>query len=218
MRLLVLGGTSFVGRALVEEALARDDHVTLFTRGITNPDLFPEAEHVRGDRDGGLGALPDVTWDLVVDTCGYVPRVVRDSVSALAARVGWYSFVSSLAVYADLSSPGVAEDAPLAPPPDPPSSEDVAGHYGPLKARCEEVVADALGDRCTITRCGIVVGPHDPTGRFGYWLDRVAEGGTVLAPGTRTPRCSSSMSATWRCGCSRRPLRVRTTPPGQTRR
>lgn len=181
-RLLVLGGTSFVGRTVVEQALAQGDEVTLFTRGITNPHLFPEAEHVVGDRDGGLGALPNATWDLVVDTSGYVPRVVADSVRLLAPKVAWYSFVSSLAVYADLSPAGVTEDAPLAPPPDPPS-EDRGPYYGPLKVMCEEVVAAALGDRSTITRCSLIVGPNDPTGRFTYWLDRVAEGGPMLAPG-----------------------------------
>lgn len=184
-RLLVIGGTSFVGRALIELALERDYRVTMFNRGITNPGLFPDVDARVGDRDGGLAALGDDTWDFVVDTCGYVPRVVRDSAELLQGRVGWYSLVSSLAVYADFSVRGIDEDAPLAPPPDP-ASEDVAAHYGPLKAECEQVVAGLYPDSSTMTRCSIIVGPRDPTNRFAYWIARTAEGGVMLAPGDPT--------------------------------
>jgi 2'-hydroxyisoflavone reductase len=181
-RLLVIGGTSFVGRALIELAVARGYQVTMFNRGLTNPGLFPDVDHRIGDRDGGLAALGDDEWDVVVDTCGYLPRVVRDSAELLHSRVGWYSLVSSLAVYADFSARGIGEDAPLAPPPDPPS-EDMALHYGPLKAQCEAVVAELYPGRSTMTRCSIIVGPNDPTHRFSYWIARAAEGGTMLAPG-----------------------------------
>ena len=181
-RLLVIGGTSFVGRALIELALERGYRVTMFNRGITNPDLFPDVDARVGDRDGGLAALGDDHWDVVVDTCGYEPRVVRDSADLLQGRVGWYSFVSSLAVYADFSARDADEDAPLASPPDPPS-DDVAAHYGPLKVQCEQIVADRFPDTSTMTRCSIIVGPHDPTHRFTYWIARAAEGGTMLAPG-----------------------------------
>jgi 2'-hydroxyisoflavone reductase len=184
-RLLVIGGTSFVGRALIELALERDYQVTMLNRGITNPGLFPEVDHRAGDRDGGLVVLGEDRWDVVVDTCGYAPRVVRQSAELLRGRVGWYSLVSSLAVYADFAERGIIEDAPLAPPPDPPS-EDVASHYGPLKAQCEQVVAELHPGRCTMTRCSIIVGPNDPTHRFSYWIARAAEGGTMLAPGQPT--------------------------------
>jgi 2'-hydroxyisoflavone reductase len=179
----VIGGTSFVGRGVIELALERGYQVTMFNRGVTNPSLFPEIDHRVGDRDGGLSALGDDSWDVVVDTCGYVPRVVRDSASLLQSRTGWYSLVSSLAVYADFSRSGMDEDAPLAPPPDPPS-EDVGSHYGPLKVQCEEVVSELYPGRSTMTRCSIIVGPTDPTHRFTYWIARTVQGGKMLAPGS----------------------------------
>jgi 2'-hydroxyisoflavone reductase len=154
----------------------------MLTRGITNTHLFPQVDHRVGDRDGGLAVLGDDRWDLVVDTCGYVPRVVRDSATLLANRTRWYSLVSSLAVYADLSVHRVGEEAPLALPPEP-ASEDVGSHYGPLKAQCETVVTELYAGRSTITRCSIIVGPSDPTHRFTYWIARAAQGGTMLAPG-----------------------------------
>lgn len=181
MQLLVLGGTEFLGRALVEAALERRDEVTTFTRGKTNPDLFPEADRLRGDRDGDLGALEGRTWDAVVDLSGYVPRVVRASVELLEPSVGRYVFVSSISVYADLSKP-VSEDTPTATLDDP-SSEDVPKHYGALKAACEREVERVFGDRSLIIRPGLIAGPHDPDGRFTYWPHRVAEGGDVIAPG-----------------------------------
>jgi 2'-hydroxyisoflavone reductase len=179
---LVIGGTSFVGPALIELALSRDYRVTIFNRGVTNSDLFPDVDRRVGDRDGGLAALRDDSWDLVVDTCGYVPRVVRDSATLLRDRTGWYSLVSSLAVYSDLSVHGLGDHAPLAPPPVPPS-EDFGSHYGPLKAQCELVVAELFSGRSTMTRCSMIVGPNDPTHRFTYWIARAAQGGAMLAPG-----------------------------------
>jgi 2'-hydroxyisoflavone reductase len=181
MRLLVLGGTLFLGRAVVEAALEHGDVVTIFTRGQTNPGLFPEAEHLRGDRDGDLSALTRREWDAVVDTSGYVPRVVRASAELLAPAVSHYTFVSSLSVYADFSGPQnegdpveVLEDE---------SSEDIQQHYGALKAACERVVADVFPGRSSLVRAGLIVGPHDPTNRFTYWVRRVAGSGDVLAPG-----------------------------------
>ncbi len=182
MRILVLGGTQFLGRAVVEAALARGDNVTLFNRGRTRPGLFPDAEHLVGDRDGDLAALETGEWDVVVDPSGYVPRVVRASAELLAPRVGRYLFVSSISAYADVSRPGVAEDAPLAE-----LAEETEDHrseaYGALKALCEEAVLDVYGERATIVRPGLIVGPWDPTGRFTYWPVRIADGGEVLAPG-----------------------------------
>ena len=179
VRLLVLGGTRFLGRALVEEALGRGHDVTLFNRGQTNPELFPEAEKIRGDRTADLSALEGREWDAVVDVATFLPRVVRLSVDALLGRVGRYVYVSSISAYADQSSPPF-EGAPVAELDDP-DTEDLE-HYGPLKATCERIVLDAFGDRALIVRPGLIVGPHDPTDRFTYWPRRVAAGGRMLAP------------------------------------
>ncbi len=180
MRLLVLGGTVFLGRHLVAEAVADGHEVTTFTRGRTNPDLFPDVEHLFGDRDRELGALRGRRWDAVVDTSGYVPRVVRQSAELLRDAVGRYVFVSTLNVYADVSRP-FDESAEIAPLEDP-ESEDVATRYGPLKAACERVLDELYGERVTHVRSGLIVGPWDPTDRFAYWCERVAEGGDVLVP------------------------------------
>jgi 2'-hydroxyisoflavone reductase len=184
MRLLILGGTRFVGRALAAAALQRGDEVTLFNRGREDPDAFPEAEHRVGDRDGGLAALASGEWDAVVDTCGYVPRVVAASATLLAPRVGLYVFISSAGVYADKSQPGLTEDAPLTTLDDP-SSEDVQAHYDGLKALCELEVMRASADRATIIRPGLIAGPHDPTNRFTYWVTRLAQADEAVAPEPR---------------------------------
>lgn len=183
MRILVLGGTRFLGRAVVDSALARGHEPTLFNRGVTRPDLFPEVERLVGDRDGRLEALEHGTWDAVVDTSGYVPRVVRASAELLERRTRRYIFVSSISAYADLSRPGVTEDAPLAELEK--ETEDWHEAYGALKALCERAVQDTYGERTTIVRPGLIVGPWDPTGRFTYWPARIAEGGDVIAPEPR---------------------------------
>jgi 2'-hydroxyisoflavone reductase len=183
VRLLVLGGTAFLGRAVVEAALARGDQVTLFTRGETNPDLFPEAEHLRGDRERDLSALEGHAWDAVIDTSGYVPRVVRASAELLAPAVGHYVFVSSVSVYAPGMPPGFDESWPLAELDDPEVEEVRGDTYGGLKVLCERAVEEAFEGRCTQVRAAVIVGPHDPTGRFTYWAHRLARGGEVLLPG-----------------------------------
>ncbi len=155
--------------------------MTLFTRGKTNPELFPEAQHVTGDRDGDLAALEAGDWDAVADMTGYVPRVMRASAELLRDRVRRYLFVSSVSVYASFAAP-VSEESPLAELEDP-DTEDVFPNYGGLKAACEHVVQDVYGERATIVRPGLIVGPWDPTNRFTYWASRVARGGEVLAPG-----------------------------------
>lgn len=189
MKLLFIGGTVFLGRAAVEAALARGHEVTLFNRGRSAPDLFPGVEKLSGDRDGGLDALQSRVargrrrFDAVVDTCGYVPRVVRQSARLLADQVDRYLFVSSLSAYAEPSPSGADESAPLATMPDE-SVEEVTGEtYGPLKVLCEAEVEKALPERALLIRPGLIVGSYDRTDRFSYWPYRVAQGGEVLAPG-----------------------------------
>ena len=183
MKLLVLGGTRFVGRAVVEEALRRGHEVTLFNRGTTNAELFPEVERLRGDRTGDLSALEGRTWDAVIDPSGYVPAVVRRSAELLRDS-GRYVFVSSISVYADFTEPW-DESGPVAELGDA-SADELApdfANYGALKVLCEQEVAAVFGERALIVRPGLIVGPHDPTGRFTYWPQRLARGGEILAPG-----------------------------------
>jgi 2'-hydroxyisoflavone reductase len=180
MRLLVLGGTKFLGRAVVDEALARDHEVTLFNRGQTNPELFPDVEKIRGDRTQDLSAFVGRRWDAAIDMATFLPRVVRLSTDALRDSVRRYVYVSSISAYADQSVPPL-EGNPVAvlARPDSESIDD----YGALKARCEQIVQDAFGKRALVIRPGLIVGPHDPTDRFTYWPRRIAKGGRVLAPG-----------------------------------
>jgi 2'-hydroxyisoflavone reductase len=181
MRLLVLGGTVFLGRHVVDAALAAGHDVTAFSRGRSGSPPPADVEWVRGDRDGGLGALGGRSWDAIVDTSGYVPRVVAQSA---ALEHGHYTFVSTGNVYADTSRPGLTEDAPLLDLPED-HGEEVPAHYGPLKAACERL----LGDGALIVRSGLIAGAHDTTHRFTYWAERIAEGGQVLAPGPPSQPC-----------------------------
>src|SRR5262245_1030099 len=184
MRILVLGGTRFLGRSFVDEARARGHALTLFNRGRTNPGLHPGVERLNGDRDGGLGLLTGRTWDAVVDPSGFFPRVVGASATALAGSAGRYLFVSSISAYAEPLPRGADESAPLARLADP-TVEDIGnGNYGGLKALCEERVRDGFGERALVVRPGLIVGPHDTTDRFPYWPRRLARGGEVLAPGS----------------------------------
>jgi 2'-hydroxyisoflavone reductase len=182
MKLLLLGGTAFLGPELVAAARARGHGVTLFNRGKTNPGLFPDLETLHGDRDGQLDALRGRRWDAVLDTSGYLPRIVRQSAELLAPSVDRYLFVSSISVYADGLTPPLTEASPLATTSDP-GSEDVRAHYGALKALCEQAVEAAMPGRALAIRPGLIVGPGDPTDRFTYWPVRLARGGEVLAPG-----------------------------------
>jgi 2'-hydroxyisoflavone reductase len=183
MRLLLLGGPKFLGRALIDSALGRGHEVTIFNRGVTNPQLYPDVEKLIGDRDGGLDALRGRSWDAVVDTSGYVPRIVRDSSTLLADCVEQYAFVSSIAYYADYRGRRT-EDDPAAPLGDLPADRMLDDHsnYGPLKALCEDEVRAVFRDRALVVRPGLIVGPHDPTDRFTYWPRRVERGGPILAP------------------------------------
>jgi 2'-hydroxyisoflavone reductase len=187
MRLLILGGTLFLGRHLVEAALARGDEVTLFNRGRTNPELFPTVEKLGGDRDtGDLEALRGRTWDAVVDTSARVPRWVRDTARSLAEAVEHYTLVSSGSVYVDTSSPGTDETGEVHVLVDETAEEITnAETYGALKALCERAAEEAMPGRALNVRTGLVVGPYDNSGRFTYWVHRIARGGDVLAPEPR---------------------------------
>lgn len=182
MKILILGGTKFLGRHLVDAALADGHDVTLFNRGKTNPGLFPGVEQLHGDRDGNLEALANGTWDVVIDTSGYVPRVVRASAELLKPRTKKYVFISSISVYADFDVEDIDENYPVGQVDDP-TTEDVQAFYGPLKALCEQAVQDVYGDQALIIRPGLIVGPNDPTDRFTYWVRRFGQGGDVLVPG-----------------------------------
>jgi 2'-hydroxyisoflavone reductase len=182
MRLLILGGTLFLGRQLVEVALARGHQITLFNRGQRNPELFPDVEKLRGNRDGGLDALKGRRWDAVIDTCGYVPRVVRDSAQILEDAVDHYTFISSISVYSDLRRPGVDESGALGTLEDPTVENVDAETYGPLKVLCEQAVEDSFPNRALLIRPGLIVGPHDPSDRFTYWPHRVSQDGEILVP------------------------------------
>jgi nucleoside-diphosphate-sugar epimerase len=180
VRLLLLGGPRFLGRAIADAGLARGHHVTFFNRGKTNPELYPQIERIVGDRGGDLAELRGRSWDAVIDTSGYLPSTVRRSAEALADS-GFYCFVSSVSVYADFSQP-IDEGSPVAELGALPDDEITEESYGPLKALCEEAVRDVFGERASVVRPGLIVGPYDPTGRFTYWPHRVARGGEVLAP------------------------------------
>lgn len=185
LRLLVLGGTGFLGRHFTEAALATGHRVTLFNRGKTAPDAFADAEHVAGDRKESLAPLAGRRWDAVVDTSGHLPAVVRASAELLADQADRYVYVSSVSAYADFSTPGVGEDAPLAALPEGVSGAEMSDEaFGALKALCEAEVLRAVGsERSLILRPGLLVGPYDTSDRFGYWVRRVAQGGRILAPG-----------------------------------
>ncbi len=197
-RLLVLGGTRFLGPAVVHAAQAAGWEITLFNRGKSNPEMFPELEKRRGDRDtGDLASLAEGEWDLVVDTSGYVPEHVRASAELLADRVGHYVFISTCSVYAP--APGVGDLAEEAAVQDIPDRERMKirtigevfrrmEFYGPLKALCEQAAEQAMPGRVTSLRPGVIVGRDDPTDRFTYWAIRVQQGGEVLCPGDRDAR------------------------------
>lgn len=182
MRILILGGTIFLGRHLAALALERGHELTLFHRGQHGADLFPEAEHVHGDRDGDLDVLAGRHFDAAIDTCGYVPRIVAASANALAGSVDHYTFVSSLSVHDDDSVPGRTESASVGLLEDPTTETIDGATYGPLKAICEQAAEAAMPGRALVVRPGLIVGPHDPSDRFTYWPVRMARGGEVLAP------------------------------------
>ena len=184
MKLLVIGGTRFLGRAIVDAALAKGHTVTLFNRGKSNPDLYDEVETLIGDRDGGLDVLNGRSWDAVIDTCGYFPRLVRDAAALLADAVQQYVFISSISVYTEeaMQNPVGDESMPVGTIEDETVEEITGETYGPLKFLCEQAAEAAMPGRVLNVRAGLIVGPYDLSDRFTYWPYRVAQGGEVLAP------------------------------------
>lgn len=187
MRLLIIGGTAFVGRHITAAALEAGHDVTLFNRGRRNPGLFPQATHLTGDRNTDLSALAAGEWDATVDVCAYFPRQVRSLAQALGGqggRGGHHIFISSTSAYQVPVAAGFTEDAPLATVDDPDTDELTDETYGGLKVLCEREAADLYGAANTaVVRPTYVIGPHDLSYRFTYWVERIAQGGTVLAPG-----------------------------------
>jgi 2'-hydroxyisoflavone reductase len=186
MEILVLGGTVFLGRALVAAALKQGHNITLFNRGRSNPDLFPSVEKLIGDRNTDLSALEGRKWDLAIDTCGYVPRVVRRSAECLAEAIDHYTFISTVSVYADLGKPNTDESSPVGTLDDETIEEVTGETYGPLKALCEQAVLNTMPGRVLVVRPGLIVGPYDMSDRFTYWVQRVSQGDEVLAPEPKT--------------------------------
>jgi 2'-hydroxyisoflavone reductase len=184
VNILILGGTVFLGRHIVQAALDAGHHVTIFHRGKHNPDIFPDVEKVIGDRDGGLQSLENRTFDAVIDPSGYLPRLVRASARLLAQNTPHYTFISSISVYDGLSQTNLDEHASVGTLEDE-TCEDITGDtYGPLKALCEQSVRAEMGeDRALIIRPGLIVGPFDSTDRFTYWPRRFSLPNTILAPG-----------------------------------
>jgi 2'-hydroxyisoflavone reductase len=182
VKILVIGGTRFVGRQIAERALENGHEVTLFNRGETNAGVFPQAEKLTGDRDGKLDALLGRTWDCVIDTCGYFPRVVKQSIDLLKDAVGQYIFISSVSVYNEEGKATLREDSELRTIEDETIEEINEETYGALKVLCENAVIDAYKEKSLIIRPGLIVGPHDYTDRFFYWVRRIQQGGRMLVP------------------------------------
>ena len=186
LRILILGGTRFLGVAQVQYALARGHTVTLFNRGRTNTHLFPEVEKLRGDRNDDLAALQGREWDVVIDNSASVPRWVEQSAGMLRNSANQYIYVSSLSVIADNSIIGSDETTAVKQLDDPTVEQVTGGRYGGMKALCEQRAREAFGDRAMVVRPGLIVGPMDNTDRFTYWPIRIDRGGEVMAPGNPT--------------------------------
>jgi len=190
MTVLVLGGTRFIGRHIVEALMASGHRVSVLTRGRSPDELDASIERLRGDRSegaSGLSALADRTWDVCIDVSGYTPLQVRASTDALGTRVRRYVFVSTVSVYARTAGRGpIVETDPLLPEANEAEVEVTNENYGPLKVTCERIVRDVFEARATILRPQIVAGPFDPTGRHTYWVQRTLQDGDVAAPGNGT--------------------------------
>lgn len=192
--LLMLGGTGFMGPQVVKYAQERGYEVTLFNRGKSSPGLFPDVEHIEGDRYTDLTGLKKAvedgrTWDVVVDTFTYVPKTVTDAMDVLLPAMGQFIVISTTSVYASNNEPNANEDAKLAEISDEIASgidshTKVGQHYGAMKARVEKAAMERFPGKVTIIRPGLIVGPRDTSGRYSYWPIRATEGGRMIAPGT----------------------------------
>lgn len=183
MDILVLGGTRFVGRTIVETALARNHRVTILHRGNTGPDLFQnKVETILADRLGPLDRLAGRTWDACIDTCAYFPRAVNHAADALAGSIAHYALISTISVY-DHPQPGSDENAAVFEQGDPDNEEVTGESYGYLKVLCERAAIERFGVQSLIVRPGIVVGPNDHTDRFTYWPVRISQEPRVIVPG-----------------------------------
>lgn len=180
-RILVLGGTGFIGPAIVAAARARGHTLTLFNRGKTNPQLFPDVETILGERGADLGKLAGRDWDAVIDTWGRYPSGVRAAAELLRERIGQYVFISTISVY-KLGRDDIDEGSPLLPTEPPPPEDMDLLHYGPLKVLSERAAERAMPGRVTVIRPGVIAGPLDPTDRFTYWPVRLQRGGEILVP------------------------------------
>lgn len=201
MKILIIGGTIFLGRHLVEAALARGHEVTLFNRGIHHADLYPQTEKLHGNREKDLSALAGKKWDAAIDTCGYLPNVVKKSAEFLKDKVDHYTFISSCSVYKDFDLGGTDENSPVTEI----SAEQIAeaenidtgerattaaygAAYGGLKLLCERAAEAAMPARVLNVRAGLIAGEYDSIGRFSYWVRRIQEDGQVLSPGSLARR------------------------------
>lgn len=185
LKILVMGGTAFIGPAFAEMALARGHELTFFNRGRTNPQLFPGVEKIQGDRTiaEDVEQLRGRQWDVVLDNSCYFPRAVDMVVDIVKDSVKQYVVISTISVYAGYEESGMTEDSALATLEDPTVEEVTGETYGGLKVLCEQAAQNALPDRTTVIRPGLIVGPLDRSDRFTYWPVRVSRGGEVLAPG-----------------------------------
>lgn len=189
MKILIIGGTKFLGRFLVEEGLKRNHEITLFNRG-NNKEEFLHVEQIHGNRNTDIDLLKKRKWDAVIDTCGYLPQSVEKSVNALSENIGQYVFVSTISVYKDFSKKDFNEDAEIlsmtreeADVLTKDNESAIMSHYGELKALCEKELLKTITNKSLIIRPGLIVGPYDGSDRFTYWVNRVNEGGEVLSPG-----------------------------------
>ncbi|HQO09471.1 MAG TPA: NAD-dependent epimerase/dehydratase family protein [Clostridiales bacterium] len=184
MKILVLGGTLFLGKHIVERALKNGHEITLFNRGKHSSELFPETEKIKGDRDSDLEILQGRKWDAVIDTCGYIPRIVEKSAEILSKNVKTYVFISSISAYKDFSKPGINERSKLASLETEDKETLTNETYGALKAHCEARVKKHFPKRNVIIRPGLIVGPDDYSDRFTYWPVRIQKGGNIIIPKT----------------------------------
>jgi 2'-hydroxyisoflavone reductase len=183
MNILIIGGTIFLGRHIVEVAIRRGHTPTIFHRGKHNPHLFPDVEKLHGDRRSNVSALRGRTWDAVIDTCGYIQQDIRTVGAALKDATEHYTYISSISVYNDMSPRAITEDASVGELENPDTEEITGETYGPLKALCERTAEEYFPGKTCVVRPGLIVGPDDFTNRFAYWPRRVARGGGMLAPG-----------------------------------